>query len=97
MMVDSFFKKGLFWKQCYSVCCDGGAAMLGMNHGFTAQVKQENASVMIVHCLLHHENLASRKLSHELKKVISDVLILKYQYRWYRPIFMVLASSISIG
>ena len=74
MMVDSLFKEeGHLWKQCYSVCCDDVPAMLGARHGSTARVQQENPSVVIVHCLLHRENLASRKLSHELKKVMQDV------------------------
>ena len=75
MMVDSFFKEeGLHWKQCYSVCSDGAPAMLGARQGFTARVKQENPSVVIVHCLLHRENLASQKLSHELQNVMQEVI-----------------------
>ena len=74
MKVDSFLKEeGLLWRQCYSVCCDGAPALLGARQGFTAQVKQENPSVMIVHCLRHHENLASQKLSRELQKVMQEV------------------------
>ena len=48
--------------------------MLGVCHGFTVQVKQENSSVMMVHSLVHHKNFASRKLSHELKKVMQEVI-----------------------
>ncbi|XP_068233589.1 protein FAM200A-like [Palaemon carinicauda] len=47
--------------------------MLGARQGFIARVKQENSSVMVVHCLLHRENLASQKLSHELQKVMQEV------------------------
>ena len=37
--------------------------------------------------------------SHILSGLVSnsDVPILKYRYRWYRPIFVVSASSIGIG
>ncbi|XP_068205386.1 protein FAM200C-like [Palaemon carinicauda] len=74
MKVDSLFKEeGLLWRPCYSVCCDGAPAMLGARQGFIVSVKQENPSVMVVHCLLHHENLASLKLSHELQKVMQEV------------------------
>ena len=48
--------------------------MLGACHGFTAQVKQENPSVGIVSCLLRRENLASRKLAHELRKVLQEII-----------------------
>ena len=48
--------------------------MLGERPGFTARVKQENPSVVVVHCLLHRENLASRKLSNELKKLMQEVI-----------------------
>ena len=48
--------------------------MLEACHSFTVQVKQENTNVQIVHCLLHCENLASRKLSHKLKKVMQEVI-----------------------
>ena len=75
VMVDFFFKQEeLLWKQCYSVCCDGARAMLGVCQGFTARVKQENPNVVIVHCLLHRENLASKKLSHEFQKVMQEVI-----------------------
>ncbi|XP_068205433.1 protein FAM200C-like [Palaemon carinicauda] len=74
MKVDSLFKEeGLLWRPCYSVCCDGAPAMLGARQGFIVSVKQENPSVMVVHCLLHHENLTSLKLSHELQKVMQEV------------------------
>ena len=48
--------------------------MLGACHGFTAQVKQENPSEVIVHCLLDRKNLASKKLSCELNKVTHEVI-----------------------
>ena len=75
VMVDLFFKQqGLLWKQCYRVCCDGAPAMLGSRQGFTARVKQENPSALIVHCFLHRENLASKKLSHEFQKIMQEVI-----------------------
>lgn len=74
MMVDSFFREeGLNWKQCYSVFCDGAPAMLGARQGFIARVKQEKC-VVIVHCLVHRENLAAQKLSKDLHKVMQEVI-----------------------
>ncbi|XP_045109696.1 SCAN domain-containing protein 3-like [Portunus trituberculatus] len=48
--------------------------MLGARQGFTARVKQENPCVVIVHCLLHRENLAAQKLSKDLHKVMNEVI-----------------------
>ena len=48
--------------------------MLGARQGFTARVKQENPCVVIVHCLLHRENLAAQKLSNDLQKVMQQVI-----------------------
>ncbi|XP_066945206.1 zinc finger MYM-type protein 6-like [Macrobrachium rosenbergii] len=74
-LVDNFIKEeGLKWDQCYSVCSDGAPAMLGARQGFTARVKQVNPTVIVTHCLLHRENLASRKMSLELNTVIEDVI-----------------------
>ncbi|XP_042228049.1 zinc finger BED domain-containing protein 5-like [Homarus americanus] len=74
-LVDSFIKEeNLSWDQCFSVCSDGAPAMQGARQGFTARVKQVNPAVIVVHCLLHWENLASRKLSHELNSVMEDVI-----------------------
>ncbi|XP_068246495.1 SCAN domain-containing protein 3-like [Palaemon carinicauda] len=56
-VVPSFKEEGLLWRQCYSVCCDGAPVMLGARQGFIARVKQENPSVVVVHCLLHQNTL----------------------------------------
>ncbi|XP_076049324.1 SCAN domain-containing protein 3-like [Oratosquilla oratoria] len=74
-LVDSFIKEeGLRWDQCFSVYSDGAPAMLGARQGFTARVKQVNPTVIVTHCLLHRENLASRKMSIELNTVMEDVI-----------------------
>ena len=46
--------------------------MLKERHVFAERIKQENPSEMIAHCLHHRENLASKKLSPELKKVTQE-------------------------
>ena len=48
--------------------------MLGARQGFTAQVKQVNPNVDVVHCLLHCENLAARHLSPDLSAVMQEVV-----------------------
>ena len=74
-MVDCFFKdEGLMWSQCFSICCDGAPAMLGTRKGFVAKVKEANQNVIVVHCLLHRENLASRHISSDLGAVMDNVV-----------------------
>lgn len=74
-MVDSFFQdEGLTWNQCYSVCCDGAPAMFGARKGFTSRVKNVNPEVLVLHCILHRENLAAQRLSGELNVVMKEVV-----------------------
>ena len=74
-LVDSFFMDhGIEWANCFSICYDGAPSTLGSRKGFATEVKKKNPAIMIVHCLLHRENLASQKLSGELSEVLKDVV-----------------------
>ena len=74
-VVDNFQQEeGINWENCVSLCTDGAPAMLGARHGFTARVRQINASVQVVHCLLHCENLAAQHLSLDLSAVMKEVV-----------------------
>ena len=74
-LVDSFFMDhGIEWANCFSICCDGAPSMLVSPKGFVTEVKKKNPAIIIVHCLLHRENLASQKLSGELSEVLKDVV-----------------------
>ena len=60
-VVDNFKqKKGINCKNCVSLCTDSDFVMLGAQQELTAQVKQVNPNVQVVHCLLHCENLAAQ-------------------------------------
>ena len=48
--------------------------MLRARQRFTARVKQVNANVQVVHCLLHRENLAAQHLSPDLSAVMQEVV-----------------------
>ena len=48
--------------------------MLGARQGLTAQVNEANRQVIILHCLLHWENLVSQRLSPKLKVVMQEVI-----------------------
>ena len=61
--VNSFFKKHqLEWSDCVSVCTDGAPSITRLKKGFMSFVKKENKKISVVHCLLHRENLAAKKI-----------------------------------
>ena len=62
------------WNNCFSICTDVAPAMLGFWKGFSVQVKEIIPNVMISHCFVHQENLASHRLSTELGNVMQDVI-----------------------
>ena len=81
--VDSFFKEHqLEWSDCVSVCMDMALSMMGYKKGFMSFVKKENKNILVVHCLLHRENLAADEIQKDLgivfKEVVSVVNFIKY-------------------
>ncbi|GMH35000.1 hypothetical protein BSKO_02861 [Bryopsis sp. KO-2023] len=76
-MCDKFFiDEGLDWNNCVALCVDGAPSMLGARNGFVARVKRVNANVHAIHCLLHRENLAAKRLSDDLGGVMQDVIVI---------------------
>ena len=79
---DQFFQnKNLTWNKCVAVTTDGAAAMVGKHNGVTALIKQESPNCMFLHCILHRETLAAKKLrrnssdeASELEKLMSYVV-----------------------
>ena len=74
--VDLFFKEHqLERSDCVSVCADGAQSMMGCKKGFISFLKKESKNISVVHCFLHRENLATKKIQRDLaivfKKVIS--------------------------
>jgi hypothetical protein len=56
------------------LCIDGAPARFGAYQGFCARVKEVNLQVDIFCCLLHRENLASRRLSEGLDVVMKEAI-----------------------
>ena len=46
--------------------------MLGPLRDFTVRAKEINPIVMVTHCFVHRENLASRRISTKLGNVMQD-------------------------
>lgn len=73
--VDGFFRKNnLAWCNCVGICSDGAPAMLGNRIGFCKRVQELNSNVVIIHCFLHRENLATRTIQPEFFSVLQDVI-----------------------
>ena len=73
--VDSFFEEHqLEWSNCVSVCADGAPAMMGSKKGFMSFVKKKNNNILVVHCLLHRENLATKEIQENLAIVFKEVV-----------------------
>jgi hypothetical protein len=67
--VDSFFTENqLCWIDCVAVCADGAPAMMGSKKGFMSYVKKKNKNAIIIHCLLHRENLAAKNIEENLSE-----------------------------
>ena len=48
--------------------------MTGRLSGFTTQVKEVTSEYESMHCVIHREMLASRKMSPELNNILQDVI-----------------------
>lgn len=74
-IVDSFItEEGLPWDQCFSACCVGAPAVLGARQCFIGRVKAVNPQVIVFHCFLHLENIASKRLSPKLQAVRQEFI-----------------------
>uniref|UniRef100_A0A0L8IF98 Uncharacterized protein n=1 Tax=Octopus bimaculoides TaxID=37653 RepID=A0A0L8IF98_OCTBM len=62
----------LSWKDCVGICSDGAPSMVGSIKGFISLVKQENLDIISTHCFLYGEDLVSKSLGDELKKVFDN-------------------------
>uniref|UniRef100_A0A8C5HGG8 DUF4371 domain-containing protein n=1 Tax=Gouania willdenowi TaxID=441366 RepID=A0A8C5HGG8_GOUWI len=69
-IIDIFFKEhDLQWKTCGHICTDGAAAMTGSVH-----VKKVNPDIKWLHCIIHREALASKRMSPDLSDVMDDAV-----------------------
>lgn len=74
-VMDSFFKdNNLEWKSCSHICTDGAAAMTGRVHGLLGRVKKVNPDIKWMHCIIHREALASKRMIPELSAVLDDAV-----------------------
>uniref|UniRef100_A0A8C6UXW9 Uncharacterized protein n=1 Tax=Neogobius melanostomus TaxID=47308 RepID=A0A8C6UXW9_9GOBI len=74
-MIDSFFKEhDIEWTYCTHICTDSAAAVSGGVKGLLGQVKKVNTEIKWLHCIIHREALACKRMSPELSTVLDDAV-----------------------
>ncbi|CAM5073328.1 unnamed protein product [Natator depressus] len=71
---DFFNKNNVLWKNCVSVTTDGMAALTGIKKGFRDKVTEIAPHVKFIHCIIHRQATAVKKLEPEVHKVVQDVI-----------------------
>ena len=54
-VLNGFIKeKGLEWKNCFGVCTDGAASLIGINSGLVTKIKDiAGNNLLSTHCFIH--------------------------------------------
>ncbi len=74
-LMDSFFSANeIDWARCVGICTDGAKSMTGRHKGAVAFIRKVAPSVSWVHCSIHREALATKKMPDELLSVLNDVV-----------------------
>ncbi|XP_056147399.1 zinc finger BED domain-containing protein 5-like [Lampris incognitus] len=74
-LIDCFFTEhALDRKRCSHVCTDGAASMTGWHRGVVSRIRQVNPNIQSMHCIIHREALASKRMSPELDSVLTDAV-----------------------
>ena len=70
-----FSEKDINWANCVGVCTDGAASMTGYRSGVVSKIKEvAHKEMLFTHCIIHREHLASKKLSLDLKNVLTNAV-----------------------
>uniref|UniRef100_A0A671KL09 HAT C-terminal dimerisation domain-containing protein n=1 Tax=Sinocyclocheilus anshuiensis TaxID=1608454 RepID=A0A671KL09_9TELE len=64
----------IFNVMCSHIYTDGAASMTGWIQGFVSRVKQVHPGIKTMHCIIHREALASKRLSPKLNEVLNDAV-----------------------
>ncbi|KAG6934017.1 zinc finger BED-type containing 5 [Chelydra serpentina] len=71
---DFFSKHNVLWKNCASITTDGAAALTGIKKGFRGKVTEIAPHVKFIHCIIHRQAIAAKKMEPEVHKVLQDVI-----------------------
>lgn len=79
LLLDCYLTEhGLKWENCVGVCMDGAQTMAGKRKGMQALIKKVSPNMQWTHCVIHREALASRQISPELNKVLTNVSMVSF-------------------
>uniref|UniRef100_A0A8C0VXM4 SCAN domain-containing protein 3 n=1 Tax=Castor canadensis TaxID=51338 RepID=A0A8C0VXM4_CASCN len=67
-------KCGLEFRFCVGVCSDSAASVTGRHSKVVTQIKELVPECKIMHCFIHQDGLAMKKISGELNSVLTDVV-----------------------
>ena len=70
-ILDFFHHHELDFQKLVGCCSDGAASMMGVHKGFVARMKPISPNCKFIHCFLHRQALAAKKLSPILNEVLS--------------------------
>ena len=70
-----FNEKDINWANCVGVRTDGAASITGYRSGVVAKIKEvAHKEMLLTHCIIHREHLALKKLSPDLKNVLTNAV-----------------------
>jgi len=72
--LDEYVNRYFGWNNCIAVCSDGAASMTDKKSGLITRIKTVNPEIRSIHCLIHRQALASKKLSSDLNDVLDRVV-----------------------
>ena len=75
-LLDKYFNEKKMDKgYCVGMCTDGAASTTGHRFDVAAKIKEvAHKEMLFTHCIIHRMHLASRKLSPNLKNVLTDAV-----------------------
>ncbi|XP_042221384.1 protein ZBED8-like [Homarus americanus] len=71
VVLNFFDENRPLWDSLVRVCTEGAPPMLGSRSGFVNKVKKKSPSVVVTHCVIHREALASKTLPAEMRDVMN--------------------------
>ena len=70
MLSDFMSEFEISWQKCAGICTDGARSMTGRHGGLVARTKEVAPIAKWIHCSIHREALATKKISPRLKNVL---------------------------
>ena len=74
LVVNYFADKEIPFSSVFACSADGAPAMMGKDNGCLKLLKDNQPSMLSIHCVIHRQNLASKRLSEELHTVMKAVI-----------------------